>query len=107
MKVGHTGFQTFSGDRSLVSFRAVSFFISPMSTTSKGDALVECDCMPYKNVAAITSPVPSRKFSSSSKSWNTTYENKHDKIIEMDVAKPFRMLSAYLITAATSKPPDA
>jgi len=97
----------FKGDRSLMEVWAISFFISLALSIGKGDALGERDCIPYKNVATITSPVPSKKFSSKSKSWNTTNENKHDKMIEMDVAKPFKILSAYLMTAATSKPPDA
>ena len=97
----------FNGDLSLIAFGDISFFISSLASIRMEDDLTECDCIPYKNVAVITSPVPRRKFSSSSKSWNTTYENKQDKMIEIDVAKPFRILSAYLMTAATSKPPDA
>lgn len=41
------------------------------------------------------------------KSFNTKYDTTDERIIERDVAKPLIMLSAYLITAAIIKPPNA
>jgi len=41
------------------------------------------------------------------KSLRKKYETTEDKIIEIDVAKPLRILSAYLITRATIRPPAA
>lgn len=42
-----------------------------------------------------------------SKSSSQKYEIKVERIIESDVAKPFSMLSAYLMTAAITSPPRA
>ena len=41
------------------------------------------------------------------KSWRKKYEIMHDKTMERDVAKPLTILSAYLITLAIIKPPNA
>ncbi len=41
------------------------------------------------------------------KSFKTKYETTDERIIESDVAKPLIILSAYLITAAIIKPPNA
>lgn len=41
------------------------------------------------------------------KSFNKKQETIDDKIIEIEVANPFKILSAYLITAAITKPPKA
>ena len=49
----------------------------------------------------------SEKYLLGTKSLRKKYETIEDKIIEIDVAKPFRILSAYLITAAMTKPPSA
>ena len=38
---------------------------------------------------------------------NTKYEILHDKIIEMEVANPFKILSAYFTTTAIRIPPNA
>lgn len=42
-----------------------------------------------------------------SKSSSQKYEINVERIIESDVAKPFSMLSAYLMTAAITSPPSA
>ncbi len=41
------------------------------------------------------------------KSCRKKYETTDDKMIEIEVAKPLRILSAYLITAAITNPPNA
>jgi len=41
------------------------------------------------------------------KSLRIKYEATEERIIEMDVANPFTILSAYFITAAITKPPRA
>jgi hypothetical protein len=41
------------------------------------------------------------------KSFKTKYETNDESRIEREVAKPFIILSAYLITAAMIKPPIA
>jgi hypothetical protein len=41
------------------------------------------------------------------KSSKMKYEIIEDNIIDKDVAKPFKILSAYLITTATTMPPKA
>ena len=42
-----------------------------------------------------------------SKSWSQKYDMSVDRMMESDVAKPLRMLSAYLMTAAMTRPPSA
>lgn len=42
-----------------------------------------------------------------SKSCNQKYDISVDRMMESDVAKPLRMLSAYLMTAAMTRPPSA
>lgn len=42
-----------------------------------------------------------------SKSCNQKYDMRVDRMMESDVAKPLRMLSAYLMTAAMTRPPSA
>lgn len=41
------------------------------------------------------------------KSCSQKYDISVDRMMESDVAKPFRMLSAYLMTAAMTRPPSA
>jgi len=41
------------------------------------------------------------------KSLRKKYETTDDSIIDIEVANPFRILSAYLITAAITNPPSA
>lgn len=41
------------------------------------------------------------------KSSNTKYEMRAEMMMDREVAKPLRMLSAYLMTMATTKPPTA
>ncbi len=41
------------------------------------------------------------------KSFSKKQDTTEDKIIEIDVANPFKILSAYLITAAITSPPNA
>jgi hypothetical protein len=41
------------------------------------------------------------------KSFSTKYEIIDERIIDNEVANPFKILSAYLITAAIVKPPTA
>jgi len=41
------------------------------------------------------------------KSCRKKYETIDDRIIEIEVANPLRILSAYLITAAITNPPNA
>lgn len=41
------------------------------------------------------------------KSSNTKYEMRAEMMMDREVAKPLRMLSAYLMTMATTKPPRA
>ena len=41
------------------------------------------------------------------KSLSKKYDTTDERIIEIDVANPFKILSAYLITAAITKPPKA
>lgn len=42
-----------------------------------------------------------------SKSCSQKYDMRVDRMMESDVAKPLRMLSAYLMTAAMTRPPSA
>lgn len=42
-----------------------------------------------------------------SKSCSQKYDMSVDRMMESDVAKPLRMLSAYLMTAAMTRPPSA
>lgn len=42
-----------------------------------------------------------------SKSCSKKYDISVDRMMESDVAKPLRMLSAYLMTAAMTRPPRA
>lgn len=42
-----------------------------------------------------------------SKSWSQKYDIRVDRMMDSDVAKPLRMLSAYLMTAAMTRPPSA
>lgn len=42
-----------------------------------------------------------------SKSCSQKYDIRVDRMMESDVAKPLRMLSAYLMTAAMTRPPSA
>lgn len=42
-----------------------------------------------------------------SKSCSKKYDIRVDRMMESDVAKPLRMLSAYLMTAAMTRPPSA
>lgn len=42
-----------------------------------------------------------------SKSCSQKYDMRVDRMMESDVAKPLRMLSAYLMTAAMTRPPIA
>ena len=41
------------------------------------------------------------------RSFRIKYENKEDKMIDMDVAKTFNILSAYFTATATISPPNA
>ncbi len=41
------------------------------------------------------------------KSCRTRYEIIEERMIDSEVANPFKMLSAYFITAAMTKPPHA
>ena len=59
------------------------------------------------NVAMMTKPVPMTKYPPGTKSFMTRYENTEDTIIEIEVAKPLRILSAYLTVMATTNPPKA
>lgn len=73
------------------------------------DKVAGWELTPYKNVAIATIEVPNRKqgLPSSSRSCKIMFDTKQDIIIDIDVAKPFKMLSAYLMTAATRRPPNA
>ncbi|OTF74619.1 hypothetical protein BLA29_006019, partial [Euroglyphus maynei] len=52
----------------------------------------------YKNTELITNVAPIK---------NCMIDTIHEMMIEMDVAKPLRILSAYLTTTATNRPPCA
>ena len=41
------------------------------------------------------------------RSFRIKYENREDKMIDMDVAKTFNILSAYFTATATISPPNA
>ena len=55
----------------------------------------------------MTRHVPIKKKPPGDKSFKTKQENTEDTIIEIEVAKPLRMLSAYLTVIATTSPPKA
>jgi hypothetical protein len=49
----------------------------------------------------------SKSYNVGEKSFKIKYETTDERIIESEFAKPFIILSAYLITAAIIKPPTA
>ena len=55
----------------------------------------------------MTRIVPKMKRPPGLRSLRMRYERAEDKMIEIDVAKPFKMLSAYLTVGATTRPPKA
>ena len=55
----------------------------------------------------MTRHVPIMKYPPGDKSFKTKYEKTEDTIIEIEVAKPLRMLSAYFTVMATTSPPKA
>lgn len=59
----------------------------------------------YMAVAASTVEAPMRKEGVTWKSKSTTDE-RNERMMEMDVAKPLRMLSEYLMTTAVTRPPN-
>ncbi len=65
------------------------------------------DELPYMNVARMTRRVPAIKRLPGSRSLRRRYERTDERMMEMEVAKPFRMLSAYLTVRATTSPPKA
>merc|ERR1712146_400345 len=60
----------------------------------------------YIAVADMTRPTPTRNVNVGTKSRNTN-EKRPLTTIAIAVANPFKMLSAYLMTAATMRPPAA
>lgn len=61
-----------------------------------------CDGVyPYKNTAIKTIEAPMKKAPLNKTSETIKDETMHDRIIDSDVANPFRILSAYLTTTAT------
>eukprot|EP01046_Picozoa_sp_COSAG06_P034770 COSAG06_NODE_3671_length_5036_cov_3.267977_9_plen_78_part_00 len=60
----------------------------------------------YMNVLKMTTAAPSTKSRFGSNP-NSAMEQSVERSVEMPVAKPFKMLSAYLITIATIMPPAA
>ncbi len=65
------------------------------------------DELPYMNVDRMTRSVPAIKRLPGSRSLRRRYERTDERMMEMEVAKPFRMLSAYLTVRATTSPPKA
>ena len=63
--------------------------------------------LPYMKVAKMTRIVPKMKRLPGSRSLRRRYERTDERMMEMEVAKPFRMLSAYLTVRATTSPPKA
>ena len=62
---------------------------------------------PYNIEAAMTKVVPMRKEGPGERSSNVHHDTTEDTMIEKVVAKPLRILSAYLMVAATTIPPNA
>jgi hypothetical protein len=61
----------------------------------------------YSAVDASTRSTPSRKYLVGWKSLRKKYEMTEERTMDRAAAKPFKMLSAYLMTAATTNPPSA
>ena len=63
--------------------------------------------LPYIKVAKMTRKVPMTKYPPGIRSFKTKYEKTDETIMEIEVANPFRMLSAYFTVIATTRPPKA
>ena len=61
----------------------------------------------YSKEAARTRPEPARKVEPGERSSKSSQDTRPDTMMDTEVAKPFRMLSAYLMVAATTNPPKA
>ena len=55
----------------------------------------------------MTRQVPMTKYPPGDRSFNTKQEKTDETMMEIEVAKPLRMLSAYFTVIATTSPPKA
>lgn len=69
--------------------------------------LLKYDELPYMKDEKMTSIVPSMNRVPGSRSFNMRYESNDERMIDIEVANPFRILSAYLTVRATTNPPTA
>ena len=58
-------------------------------------------------VAKMTRQVPMTKYPPGDRSFKTKQEKTDETMMEIEVAKPLRMLSAYFTVIATTSPPKA
>ena len=82
---------------------SLAFFLkSPSSPFAENEE--EC---PYMKVAATTMVTPTKKVhpATGGESWSRSGEAAEHTTMDTEVAKPFRMLSAYFTTTATKRPP--
>jgi len=69
--------------------------------------LLKYDELPYMKEAKITSIVPKMKSPPGWRSFSKRYERKDDNMMDIEVANPFKILSAYFTVRATTSPPTA